>query len=116
MSNHSLSPTYRLYRVPFFLRHCVELHIDAEHMSRVLAKLREESVEISAEMLAGRSLKLRASIGPAGTPSTQVWNVTPINFSHRILWKVEQTAAAASQIQVQSLIGKNLFYLKNTIG
>lgn len=86
----------------------VILH-NVEQMSRVLAELRDEGVEISPEVLAGLSPYRTAHINRFGDYTVDTSRkVTPIDFARRILKEAEQAVAAASQAQEQGLAGENV--------
>lgn len=85
----------------------VILH-NVEQMSRALAELRDEGVEISPEVLAGLSLYRTARINRFGDYTVDTSRkVTPIDFSRRILRKAEDAVTAASDAQGQSLAKKS---------
>lgn len=72
----------------------VILH-NVEQMSRVLAELRDEGVEISPEVLAGLSPYRTAHINRFGDYTVDTSReVTPIDFARRILRAAEEAAAA----------------------
>ncbi|CAM5407180.1 hypothetical protein RLIN73S_02263 [Rhodanobacter lindaniclasticus] len=68
---------------------------NVEQMSRVLAELRDEGVEISPEVLAGLSPYRTAHINRFGDYTVDTSReVTPIDFARRILRAAEEAAAA----------------------
>ncbi|HEY1589572.1 MAG TPA: transposase, partial [Rhodanobacter sp.] len=73
----------------------VILH-NVEQMSRVLAELRDEGIEISPEVLAGLSPYRTAHINRFGDYTVDTSRkVTPIDFARRILREAEDAAVAA---------------------
>ncbi len=78
----------------------VILH-NVEQMSRVLAELRDEGIEISPEVLAGLSPYRTAHINRFGDYTVDTSReVTPINFARRILREAEDAALAARADEV----------------
>ena len=85
----------------------VILH-NVEQMSRVLAELRDEGVEISPEVLAGLSPYRTAHINRFGDYTVDTSRkVTPIDFARRILREAEDAVTAASDAQGQALADEN---------
>jgi len=75
----------------------VILH-NVEQMSRVLAELRDEGVEISPEVLAGLSPYRTAHINRFGDYTVDTSReVTPIDFARRILRAAEDAVSAARE-------------------
>ncbi len=75
----------------------VILH-NVEQMSRVLAELRDEGIEISPEVLAGLSPYRTAHINRFGDYTVDTSReVTPIDFARRILRAAEDAASAARE-------------------
>ncbi|WP_458068476.1 Tn3 family transposase [Rhodanobacter sp. BL-MT-08] len=75
----------------------VILH-NVEQMSRVLAELRDEGIEISPEVLAGLSPYRTAHINRFGDYTVDTSReVTPIDFARRILREAEDSALTASE-------------------
>ncbi len=75
----------------------VILH-NVEQMSRVLAQLRDEGIEISPEVLAGLSPYRTAHINRFGDYTVDTSReVTPIDFARRILRAAEDAVSAARE-------------------